>query len=173
MPAQLTSPPPQPAELPSLCLSLIEHSPLPMATVDGATHVVHYVNPAFSRLLNKPREDLIGKALSEMLPKKDDCVSLLDRVFLTGKAENHLKQEETKTPPVFWSYTVWPVPSNERMMVVMIQVTDTAQLHKTTLAMNEALMLGSIRQHELTEAADASNARLQEEIIERRLIEKA
>jgi light-regulated signal transduction histidine kinase (bacteriophytochrome) len=33
--------------------------------------------------------------------------------------------------------------------------------------MNEALMLGSVRQHELTEAADLSNAQLQKEIVER------
>jgi signal transduction histidine kinase len=35
------------------------------------------------------------------------------------------------------------------------------------------LMLGSIRQHELTEASDALNARLQKEISERKLVEKA
>jgi light-regulated signal transduction histidine kinase (bacteriophytochrome) len=38
----------------------------------------------------------------------------------------------------------------------------------TTLALNEALMLGAVRQHELTEAAELSNALLQAEIRERR-----
>ena len=41
---------------------------------------------------------------------------------------------------------------------------ETAQLQEKMLAMNEALVLGSVRQHELTEAADSWNARLQEEI---------
>jgi signal transduction histidine kinase len=41
------------------------------------------------------------------------------------------------------------------------------------LEMNEALMLGSVRQHELTEAADSSNALLQTEINERKKAEKA
>src|SRR5712691_11827379 len=54
----------------------------------------------------------------------------------------------------------------------MIQVTDTAQSHEMTLAMNEALMLGSVRQHELTEAAELSNAQLQKEIAERKRIEE-
>src|SRR5688572_22332823 len=36
------------------------------------------------------------------------------------------------------------------------------------VAMNEALVLGSLRQHELTEAASSLNARLQAEIIERK-----
>jgi signal transduction histidine kinase len=39
--------------------------------------------------------------------------------------------------------------------------------------MNEALMLGSVRQHELTEAADALNGLLQVEITERKQVEEA
>jgi len=38
-------------------------------------------------------------------------------------------------------------------------------------AMNEALILGSVRQHELTEAADLSNTQLQKEITERKKAE--
>ena len=52
------------------------------------------------------------------------------------------------------------------------KVTETAQLHEKIVAMNEALMLGSLRQHELTEAADSSNARLQTEIGERKRAEQ-
>ena len=39
--------------------------------------------------------------------------------------------------------------------------------------MNEALILGSLRQHELTEAAENSNTQLQKEITERKLVEAA
>jgi PAS domain S-box-containing protein len=39
--------------------------------------------------------------------------------------------------------------------------------------MNEALMLGSLRQHELTEAADSLNVQLQSEIAERKQVEEA
>jgi light-regulated signal transduction histidine kinase (bacteriophytochrome) len=48
------------------------------------------------------------------------------------------------------------------------KVTERAQVHAQMIAMNEALMLGSVRQHELTEAADLSNAQLQVEISERK-----
>ena len=41
------------------------------------------------------------------------------------------------------------------------------------VAMNEALVLGSVRQHELTEAANSSNAQLKEEISERKKAEEA
>jgi light-regulated signal transduction histidine kinase (bacteriophytochrome) len=46
-----------------------------------------------------------------------------------------------------------------------------SQFHDMTLALNEALLLGSVRQHELAEAAELSNARLQAEISERKRAE--
>jgi signal transduction histidine kinase len=54
----------------------------------------------------------------------------------------------------------------------ILQVNETAPLHKTMVEMNEALMLGSVRQHELTEAAENLNAQLQTEIRERKRAEQ-
>lgn len=174
MSSQLTTKaPPKPADLPSLSLAITEHAPLPMATVEGATHIVRYANPAFCHLMNKPAEELTGKRLSELLPERDQCVTLLDRVYRNGKPERFTEQENSKTHPVFWSYTMWPVQEAEGLVGIMIQVTETAHVHEKTVAMNEALMLGSVRQHELTEAANWANALLQEEIKERRLTMEA
>jgi signal transduction histidine kinase len=50
---------------------------------------------------------------------------------------------------------------------------DVATVHEKTLAMNEALVLGAVRQHELAEAADSLNALLQLEIRERKQAEEA
>jgi PAS domain S-box-containing protein len=163
----------QPPDLSSLCLAIAEHAPLPMATVEGASHIVRYVNPAFCRLLDKPSEQLVGIPFCEMLPERRAGVTLLDRVFRTGKPESHTEQEHSKPHPVFWSFTMWPVLADERPLGVMIQVTETAQFHEKTLAMNEALMLGSLRQHELTEVADSLNVQLQREITERKQVEAA
>jgi signal transduction histidine kinase len=163
----------QPPDLRSLCLALTEHAPLPMATVEGATHLVRYVNPAFCRLMDKPAAQLVGKPLSELLPEKDECVTLLDRVFRTGEPQSHTEQESSKPHPVFWSYTIWPVLADEGLVGIMIQVTESAPVHGKTVAMNEALMLGSVRQHELTEAAENLNARLRVEIAERKQAEEA
>ena len=44
---------------------------------------------------------------------------------------------------------------------------EAAQLHEKMLAMNEALLLGSLRQHELAEAAEKLNEQLRAEITER------
>jgi nitrogen-specific signal transduction histidine kinase len=94
-----------PNALPSLAL---EAAPLPMATVEGATHIVRYGNPAFCRLMGKTMGQLVGIPISELLPERDICVSLIDRVFRTGKSLNHTEKDTSKTHPVFWSYTMWP-----------------------------------------------------------------
>jgi signal transduction histidine kinase len=67
---------------------------------------------------------------------------------------------------------MWPAIANEHPVGVIIQVTETPEFHEKMLAMNEALVLGSVRQHELTEAADWSNARLKEEVSERKEAEE-
>jgi signal transduction histidine kinase/CheY-like chemotaxis protein len=46
-----------------------------------------------------------------------------------------------------------------------------AQLHEKMLAMNEALLLGSVHQHELAEAAEKLNEQLRAEITERKRVE--
>jgi two-component sensor histidine kinase len=56
---------------------------------------------------------------------------------------------------------------------MMMQVTETVQSRKKMLAMNEALVLGSVRQHELVEASELLNAQLQIEINERKQVEAA
>ena len=173
MAVKATAPAPQPPDLASLGLALAGRAPLPMATVEGASHIVRYVNPAFCRLLDQPIEQLVGKPFCETLPDKDECVKLLDHVFRTGKPESHTEQEYSEPHPVFWSYTMWPVLAEERPVGVMIQVTETAQFHEKTLAMNEALMLGSVRQHELTEASDNLNAQLHTEMDVRKRAEEA
>jgi PAS domain S-box-containing protein len=159
-------------DLSSLCLAVTEHAPLPIATVDGATHIVRYVNPAFCRMMNEPADQLVGNPLSELLPEKDECIQLLDRVFLNQRHESYTEHDASNPHPVFWSYTMWPVLADELLVGIMIQVTETAQFHGMTVAMNEALLLGSVRQHELTESAEHLNTRLRAEIAERLEIEQ-
>jgi signal transduction histidine kinase len=163
----------EPSDLSSLCVSLSEYAPLPMAMVEGAGHIVRYANPAFCRLIDKPKDEFVGRPFSEMVPKHDQCMTLLDRVSRTGMPASHMEEEHSRTHPLFWSYTMWPVMVDQRSIGIMIQVTETAQFHEKTLAMNEALILGSVRQHELTEAANSSNALLQVEITERKQAEEA
>jgi len=89
-----------------------------------ATHIVRYVNPAFCRLMDKPSEATRRKPLYELLPEKDECVKLLDRVFQTGKPESHTEQEDAKPHPVFWFLYHLAVLEHEGLVGIMIQVTE-------------------------------------------------
>jgi PAS domain S-box-containing protein len=62
---------------------------------------------------------------------------------------------------------MWPLRTDELLVGVMIQVTESTKAHETAVAMNEALLLGSLRQHELAAAAEKLNRQLREEITAR------
>jgi len=159
--------------LSSLCLAVLERSPLAMAAVEGNDFVVRFANPAFCHLLGKSREKIVGHAFCKFVPIKNECLGLLARVMRTGLSETHSESGLFNSKPVSWSYVLWPVLADKPDGGVMIQIIETEQNQEKTVAMNEALVLGSIRQHELTAVADLSNARLEGEIGERKLVEAA
>jgi two-component sensor histidine kinase len=138
-----------------------------MATVDGATHVLREANHAFCRLVGCLQKDVAGKPLRELLPNNPECLMLLDDVYRTGKPGIVQGQEHAEHGSVSSSYAMWPVATNGCITDVVIQITETVPLHARTRAVNEALLLGSLRQHELVEIAEEANARLQEEIAQR------
>ena len=151
---------PPPASQSSLRLSMIEHAPVPMAMVEGGGHIVCQVNAAFCRLLNRTREEFIGKPFYPLLQEQGAPGDLLDRVYRTGQPESHTAEQPFERPALFWTYTMWPVMEQDQPVGVMIQVTVATESLKHTIAMNEALVLGSVHQHELTAAGDKLNALL-------------
>jgi PAS domain S-box-containing protein len=135
-----------------------------MATVEGVGHIVRYINPAFCRLLHQTREQLIGKPLPGLLPKKDKCVTWFNQVLRTGNPASFRGKAPSKPPLVVWSYVIWPLLADEALAGIMIQVTETIEVREAMVSMNEALVLGSLRQHELTQIAQNLNEQLWKEI---------
>lgn len=173
MAASVTGPVRGEFDLSCLCWSIAEDSPMPMAAVEGAGHIVRYVNSAFGRLVGKAKEELIGKPYGSVVPAGREGRSLLDRVYRTGQAEIHTGREHSSPHPFYWSYAMWPiVAADGGLMGTLIQVTETTPAHQQATAMNQAVLLGSVHQHELTEEADRLNARLQTEILERNRAEE-
>lgn len=153
-------------DLHDLCYAIAEASPTPSVAVDGAGHNIRYANPAFCLLTGKHKQDLIGVAFSSVLLTEDDCLPLLDRVYRTGKAEVHTGQDGTIQHPFFWSYMMSPVlGANRRRIGIFIRVLEATPLHRDAVAMNQALLVSSLLQHELTEAADLLNTQLQAEML--------
>jgi len=150
----------------------MERSPVPMAELEGAGHIVRYVNTAFCRLTAKPKEALVGKPFAEAMQEGDTCLAALDRVYGTGKGETHTESEHADPHPAYWSYAMWPVvDAQQRPVGVMMQVTETTLFHQHAGAMNEALLVSSVHQHEQTERAEALNEQLRTEIGERKRVE--
>ena len=159
---------------PSLCRAAAEGSPMPMAELEGPAHTVRYVNPAFCELSNKTKEELIGSDFCEIGAAGDECLFLIGRVYRTGRSHTHVGQQQSNAHPLYWSYSVWPVLSvDNRTLGVMIQITETTRFRQDSIAMNQALLVGSVRQHELTEAAELLTTQLQKEIIARKRAEEA
>lgn len=157
-------PAPMPSELSSGCF---DRSPFPTVTVKGTAHLVSYVNPAFCRLTNKAGGELVGTSFCAMLPDTDECLALLDRLYRTGQPQSYTKLNVSGPDPVLSSYATWPIMADGRVAGAAIQVVETASPHERTLAMNEALMLGSLRLHEVTADVTSLNIRLHAEIAER------
>ncbi len=157
--------------LSGLSLAIAERAPLPMAAMEGGSYIVRDANPAFCRLIGKAKEELVGRPFRELFPDTDDCVALFGRVFRTRNPESRTEEQRANHHPAFWSYTAWPVSSAEGTVGVILQVTETVRFHEETIEMNEALMLGSVRQHERTAAANSLNVLLEAEIRERKRAE--
>jgi len=147
-----------------------ELSPHPMVVVEGTTHIVRYLNDAFSRLVGKERAALIGRPFAEAVPEGEEnsSLSLLDRVYRTGTPEFLIEQLHCLTTPVYWTYSAWAtLGEDDRPMGVIVQVTDTTEMaisRTETVAMNEQLLVSATRQHELTENAEKAN-RIKDEFL--------
>jgi signal transduction histidine kinase len=152
----------------------IERSPLPMVEVEGQNHEVCFVNAAFCELVKKKRSDVIGKPFAEIVSNGAMCVPLLDRVYQTGEFETHATPDVSTLEPAYWLYAMWPaLDEHERPVRVVVQLTKSGSFRLNTVAVNEALLIGGLHQHELREQAETSNARLHVEIAERKRVEQA
>ncbi len=153
-------------DVPMLCRAVADASPMPIAGLSGSLHTLRYVNLAFCLLTGKSKDELIGTTFCDIAPCAGECTIMLDRVAKTGLADSHTGQEHAGIHPLFWSYAMWPLlGANHSHVGIMVLVTEAANMHNDTVAMNQALLLGSVRQHELTEAADLLNVQLQAAII--------
>jgi PAS domain S-box-containing protein len=151
--------------VPELLWHFSELSPQAMLTVEGTTHLVRHVNPAFLRLSGMNRSAVIGLPFAEVVPESrtNGCISLLDRVFRTGNAETLPEQKHGADGAAYWSYAVWAIPGNDHGPAgVVVQVTDSTEMaifRAEAAAMNQAMMVSLVRQHELIEAAEQARAK--------------
>lgn len=144
-----------------------------MVQLEGDRHVVRAVNAAFCRLLGQSERELIGKPFEELVPLGAECITLVDNVYRTGVARSHVRARADERDPVYWSYTCLPVAGmGDAPLGVLVQVTETAVVTNLNTAMNEALLISSVRQHELATNAEQLNVELKLEIAEHEAAEE-
>lgn len=158
------------AALQSRYAPIFERAPLSLVEVEGPDHVVCFVNPTFCALLGRKREDLVGRRFSDLVSNGPECVKLLDRVYVTGEPQTHAGADETS--PAYWLFAMWPaMDENNRPERVIIQLTKATEFRQNAAALNEALLISGLEQHDLRVEAQKANARLALENAERRRIE--
>jgi PAS domain S-box-containing protein len=145
---------------------LSEGSPQPLLALEGPEHVIRYLNPAFAELSGKPVEDLIDRPFAEAIPQDhgEQFIGVLDRVYSTGRAEILDEQEQDHhSPRIFWSYAAWAVLGSDGtptgLLVQVVDSTKSTVFRRTSVAMNEALVVSATQMHALAEAQASIQAR--------------
>jgi two-component system, NtrC family, sensor kinase len=150
--------------------ALLALAHLPVALTEGRNHSVRYVNPAFCTLVGKASGELIGRDLTEILPDGNECLVLLDRVYRTREPASQAAHDHSG----YRSYDIWSVlAEGNHPSGIVIQVRETTAAHQQAMAMNQALLLSAVRQHEAIEAAETLNAKLKLEMQQRQDAESA
>ncbi|HMH13476.1 MAG TPA: ATP-binding protein [Edaphobacter sp.] len=148
-----------------------------MVITEGEMHIVCYVNPAFCSLAGKSKKELIGNSISDVLPGGTVGTLVLHRLRRIGTDESQTQLEVAAPQPLYWTYDIWPAlaqaAGDDGVARVIIQLSDAALIDGRFTAMNEALLVSAVRQHELVEAAEALNTRLHAEIKQREQAQEA
>ncbi|MDB6170375.1 MAG: hypothetical protein JWM88_3239, partial [Verrucomicrobia bacterium] len=119
-------------------------------------------------------EELLGKPFGRLVRNGKKCTALLDRVYKTGEFETHVDADHSAANPSYWLYAMWPaLGADAKPERVVIQLTKSGHFHLDIAAMNEALLISGLRQHELREEAEKSSARSLGAIAAQRVTEGA
>ena len=172
----------EPCDTRSLFVGFAEHSPAPLVLVSAEGYLLRYANPAFCKLCENDAGPLLGHDFTEAFPPSaaHTLRSLVDQVVASGMAarldEQHHQRANGET--ACWSFVAWPLAGPEGhpngIIVQVEDATETTWFREQSRSMNEALMLSSVRQHELIQKANLlsdqlqdARSRLEERIAER------
>lgn len=136
--------------------AMIEHAPLPMAQLEGPDHVFTAANQGFCDLLKKKHRDLIGKPFAALVPAVDVRSVLLDQVRNTGRSGSCIFPADKDSGDLPRSYSCWPLHAADDVVPtgLILQVAEFDTLNEQSAAINAALLISSVHQHELTGIAD-------------------
>lgn len=162
-------------------MSLLENSPMAMATTEGPGHRLVFANTAFCELQGKSVDDIIGNPISEAISGGDahDVLALLDGVYGGDKSGfvNHLQYADHGRLLDYKSYMAWGLSSvdevSDGLVIQVSNFTDPAalsiwresaqeahELSSEIRHINEQLVINAVHQQTLAEIAAGSELRL-------------
>ena len=159
-------------------MTVIEDSPLAMATTEGPVHRLVYVNEAFCQLQGKSAEEIVGCPIAEAITGGDahDVLALLNGVYGGDKSGvvNQLVYADPGRLEKYRSYMVWGLSAGNQADGLVVQVSDNAipivmdesnqtpvQVHDREMRhLNEKLVISALHQQTLAEIALGSELRL-------------
>lgn len=164
----------RPTDILHLCRAIADHSPVPTAEIDAVAKTIRYANFAFCLLTGKTKDELTGSRLKSISPDGIGWLKSVDEAAQDGHVISRTETWVSESGPVTWTYTLWPVMAAEsRPLGMILQVSEVKPEGQDTVAMNQALLLGALRQHELAEAAELLNVQLRTEMAARKKAESA
>jgi len=151
---------------------LADRCPLGLAVTRGDAFVLSYVNAAFRRLTGTDDALVLGHPLAEVLSASigSRLIALLDQVYRTGDGQSDVEVCGTDAPahvPCL-RVTAWVAPDeHEDPRRLVIQIRDAsdelnarqrrAALVDEMRAINERLVVSSLREQKLAEEAETAN----------------
>jgi serine phosphatase RsbU (regulator of sigma subunit) len=150
--------------------SMIEHSPLAMATTEGPSHTLLSVNSAFCALHEKQPGEIIGRPVSETIfgVGAESILTLLDRVYREEKNGSVHPAQNADSIPKSQAYMAWSLPmtgSSSEGLVLLVtdfsrktladELLERATAEILTLnsemrELNEHLLISAVEQHTLS-----------------------
>lgn len=156
-----------------ICRTIAANSPIPTAEIDPLAKTIICVNLAFCLLTGKCEKALSGTLVCLIVPGGAELAALLDHVMKTGESASGTMKGSDPSP-LQWTYTLWPVLLREnRPPSCILQVTEATVEGEEAVLVNQALLFGALRQHELIEAAERLNTQLRGEMMARKAAERA
>jgi signal transduction histidine kinase len=149
-----------------------EQSLLGLTIIDRETHLIRYANPAFRRMCcgDGTPVTVIERRLEALLPPSvaTRVTALLRHDEGTGASRSEIEVEWVgeRDTARWWRITILPIPGESRNDLVL-QVADVTsevegrrrvtQMVEDLRQVNERLLLGSLRETDLRERAEAAN----------------
>jgi signal transduction histidine kinase len=146
----------------AIFLRALEQAPIAYAATRAPDHTLFFANAAF-RLLTNITKDEINRPLREIFPQStlDVWLPLLDQALHGNSTTNaEIPALDLRSNSDSWSCTIWPVDNaHDNSSYCVIELHQMSLPDHTLLDVAEQLLLTSLRESDLANAAESARTR--------------